>query len=190
MLVEVEVQSLGMDRTTRSPVVVLREREGGRVLPIWIGAVEASAIAMHLAGATFPRPLTHDLLVHVLDATATSLVRVEIPRMVGGTYHAALILQRGSDTVRVDARPSDSIAIAIRAGADIFAADELLRLVALEVDDSEELPADGEAGAAGGEGPTAERSPGPGGGPRPMSPEELADYLRKLDPEDFGRFTP
>lgn len=175
MLVEVKVQSLGLDRTARSPVVVLRERAGERVLPIWIGAVEASAIAMHLAGASFPRPLTHDLVVRVLEAAATPLLRVEIPEMVEGTYHAALVLRQGNGTVRVDARPSDSIAIALRTGATILAADELLRHIVFEVDEGEEI--------------------GPGDGPEstfpgPLSPEDLADYLRKLDPEDFGRFTP
>lgn len=176
MLVEVEVQSLGLDRSTRSPVVVLRERGGERVLAIWIGAVEASAIAMHLAGATFPRPLTHDLVVDIIEATSATLQRVEIPEVVEGTYHAVLVLRRGSDTVRVDARPSDSIAVALRAGAAIVAADDLLSAVAFEVDEGESIAPEAP--------PQADRVPAP------LTPEELAEYLRKLDPEDFGRFTP
>ncbi|MEK9501208.1 bifunctional nuclease family protein [Gaopeijia maritima] len=182
MLVEVEVQSLGMDRTTRSPVVVLRERGGDRVLPIWIGAAEASAIAMHLAGVDFPRPLTHDLVRSILTALDTTLLRVEVPRVDEGTYHASLVLRRGTDAVRVDARPSDSIAIAIRTGSTIVVADDLLRHMDLQVDEGEgtltspevvqEVDLSGDAASS------------------PLTAQDLADYLRKLDPEDFGRFTP
>lgn len=183
MLVEVEVQSLGMDRTTRSPVVVLRERGGDRVLPIWIGAAEASAIAMHMAGVDFPRPLTHDLIATILTTVGTSLVRVEVPHVDEGTYHAVLVLRRGSDTVRVDARPSDSIAVAIRTGSTIVVSDDLLRRMELQVDEGEDALS-----------PSPEvvqevDLSGDSGSP-PLSSQDLADYLKKLDPEDFGRFTP
>lgn len=183
MLIEVEVQSLGLDRTTRSPVVILREVDGERVLPIWIGPAEASAIAMRMAKVDFPRPLTHDLIVRILGGLEVELRRVEIPRVENGTYHAALVLARGEETVSIDARPSDSIAIALRTRATILAADDLLRRMDLELDESEsqapsapdvvdEVDISGRSGAS------------------PLSAEDLADYLRKLDPEDFGRFTP
>lgn len=183
MLIEVEVQSLGLDRTTRSPVVILRERDGDRVLPIWIGPAEASAIAMRMANVDFPRPLTHDLIVAILAGLDVRLRRVEIPRVEDGTYHASLILARGGDTVSIDARPSDSIAIALRARATILADDELLRHMDLDLDESE----------AGGPPPpdvVDEVDVSGRGGGSPLSAEDLADYLRKLDPEDFGRFTP
>lgn len=183
MLVEVEVQSLGMDRSTRSPVVVLREKDGDRVLPIWIGAAEASAIAMHMARVDFPRPLTHDLIASILAGVSVELARVEIPRVDDGTYHAELVLRRGTDTVEIDARPSDSIAIALRTRSPIFAADDLLRRMDLEVDESEsEVPPPPDLI----EEVDVSREPGA----QPMSAEELEAYLRRLDPEDFGRFTP
>lgn len=183
MLVEVEVQNLGMDRATRSPVVVLGERGGDRVLPIWIGAAEASAIAMHLAGVDFPRPLTHDLAVSLIEGLGAALVRVEIPEVDDGTYHATLVLQRGKDRIRVDARPSDSIAIAIRARATVVVADDLLRQMTLEIDEAESaIPSAPQAGDdTSGSEPSDSAS---------MSAQELAEHLRRLDPEDFGRFTP
>lgn len=182
MLVEVEVQSLGLDRSTRSPVVILREKGGERVLPIWIGPAEASAIAMHMAQVEFPRPLTHDLIAAMLQGLDVTLQRVEIPRVEEGTYHAQLVLQRGGASVTLDARPSDSIAIALRTRSTILAADVLLRDVDLELDEDEAAPAHPDV---------VEEVDLPEGseGPR-MSAEELESYLRKLDPEDFGRFTP
>ena len=186
MLIEVEVQSLGLDRTTRSPVVILRERGGDRVLPIWIGPAEASAIAMRMANVDFPRPLTHDLIVAVLGGLDAELRRVEIPRVQNGTYHAALILARGDETVSIDARPSDSIAVALRTRATILADDALLRTMDLELDESESQASQPPAGPDLIE--EVDISGTSGGAP--LSKEDLADYLRKLDPEDFGRFTP
>lgn len=181
MLVEVEVQSLGLDRASRSPVVVLRERGGARVLPMWIGPAEASAIAMHMAQMSFPRPLTHDLLVSLIDALDTDVARIEIHKVESGVYHAVLILHADDRILEVDARPSDSIAIALRTGATIVVADELLRSLDLDLDESEVPPSPDlveEIDLSGEEG-------------TPLStPEDLEAYLRKLDPEDFGRFTP
>ncbi len=180
MLVEVEVQSLGLDRASRSPVVVLRERDGVRVLPIWIGPAEASAIAMHMAGMSFPRPLTHDLAVSLVEVLGARVDRMEIGRVEAGVYHAVLVLKVLDQVLKVDARPSDSIAIVLRAQATIVVADELLRQMDLQLDESdapaspdliEEVDFIGDQGGL-------------------SSPEDLAAYLRKLDPEDFGRFTP
>jgi bifunctional DNase/RNase len=183
VLVEVEVQSLGLDRSTKSPVVILREIGGDRVLPIWIGPAEASAIAMHMAKVDFPRPLTHDLIVSVVKGLDARVRRVEIPQVVDGTYHAALVLERDDGTVAVDARPSDSIAIALRTRATIVVSDDLLRRIDLDVDENETAP---DASADW----TAEIDVSKRSDDAPLNPSELADYLRKLDPEDFGRFTP
>jgi bifunctional DNase/RNase len=185
MLVEVEVQSLGLDRSTRSPVVILRETAGDRVLPIWIGPAEASAIAMHMAKVDFPRPLTHDLIVALVKGLDAVVRRVEIPRVHDGTYHASLVLERIDGTVEVDARPSDSIAIALRTRATIVVADDLLRDIDLDVDENENVADPGTAAGWTEEVDVSQRSDD-----APLSPDELADYLRKLDPEDFGRFTP
>jgi uncharacterized protein len=198
VLVEVKVQSLGLDRSSNTPVVVLRELAGERVLPIWIGPGEASAIAMQLAEMTFGRPLTHDLLVSVLRGLGGTLRKVVITRVEENTYFAELQIHRDGEVVRVDARPSDSIAVALRTRARIFADDELLELMQLEIADEEAAPPPGPAPSGSSPLPGVTGGPGAGSTPREgggsisegMTPEELEAYLRKLDPEDFGRFTP
>ncbi len=180
MLVEVKVQSLGLDRASNTPVLILQEVSGERVLPIWIGPGEASAIAMQLADMKFSRPLTHDLLVSVLAGMGGNLDRVVITRVADSTYYAELVIHRTGDVISVDARPSDSIAVALRTDARIFAEDELLEIASIEiVDQTEEHPQ-----------PEAEASGGREEGPTFTNARELEEYLRRLNPEDFGRFTP
>ena len=175
MLVEVSVQSLGLDRTNNTPVVILKERNGDRVLPIWIGAGEASSIAMQLADWAFSRPLTHDLLVSVIKDLGGVLDRVVISRVVENTYFAELVIHRGAEVISLDARPSDSIAVALRTKSTIFAEDSLLEEVSVEVSEDESVSYNPQA-----ENPLEIEA----------SSESLKEYLRKLNPEDFGRFTP
>jgi len=188
VLVEVRVKSLGLDRASNTPVVILEEMDGERVLPIWIGPGEASAIAMHLADMKFSRPLTHDLILDVLKGMGGRLSRVVITRVADSTYYAELVIQRSGGTVSVDARPSDSIAVALRTDARIFANDALLERASIEISEEEvspappkpampQHPAQGKAGGLKSEQPI-------------MSAEELKEHLRRLNPEDFGRFTP
>jgi len=177
-MVEVKVQSLGLDRTSNTPVVILQEKDGTRVLPIWIGPGEASAIAMELAGMKFSRPLTHDLFASVILGFGGSLQRVVITKVVENTYYAELIIQKGTEMISIDARPSDSIAIALRMDASIYTSDELLEHTSVEIADATGNPA-----AFGGEAGAEERSGG-------LSAEELREYLRRMNPEDFGRFNP
>ncbi len=174
---QVKVASLGLDKASNTPVVILKELEGDRVLPIWIGPSEASAIAMELAGMKFSRPLTHDLFTAMLQGLGTELQRVLITKVVDNTYHAELILRRDGEVVSIDARPSDSIAIALRAKAPIYAHDDLLEQASIEIQSSDIEPAEGE------ELPSREE-------PRGMDPEQLKEYLKNLNPEDFGRFNP
>ncbi len=179
-MIEVKVQSLGLDRTSNTPVVILQEKDGSRVLPIWIGPGEASAIAMELAGMKFSRPLTHDLFASVIRGMGGVLMRVMITRVVENTYYAELIVQRGGEVISIDARPSDSIAIALRMEAAIFTTEELLENTAIEIADATGGPEDfvSEGGAEGEE--------NVGG----LSPDELREYLKRMNPEDFGRFNP
>lgn len=177
-MVEVKVQSLGLDRTSNTPVVILQERDGSRVLPIWIGPGEASAIAMELAGMKFSRPLTHDLFASVILGFGGALKRVMITRVVENTYYAELIIQRGSELITIDARPSDSIAIALRMNATIYTTDDLLEHTSVEIS---------EAGDPTSIIPEAETGEQAQGG---LSPDELRDYLKRMNPEDFGRFNP
>jgi bifunctional DNase/RNase len=175
---QVKVTSLGLDKASNTPVVILQEMEGDRVLPIWIGPGEASAIAMELAGMRFSRPLTHDLFTALLQGLNTELQRVLITKVVDNTYHAELILRRDGDMVSIDARPSDSIAIALRAKAPIYAHDDLLEEASIEVQHSEIEP---------GQIPDALTESEETGG---MNAEQLKEYLKRMNPEDFGRFKP
>jgi uncharacterized protein len=177
LLIEVKVQSLGLDRSNNNPVVILQEDEGERILPIWIGPGEASAIAMQLADWSFSRPLTHDLLVSVLSGLGGSLERVIITRVVDNTYFAELIIQRNGDLISVDARPSDSIAVALRLKSRIFVEETLLEQATVEIAEDESVPLDAED-----TGPASAKPEG--------TPEDLKEYLKKLNPEDFGRFMP
>jgi uncharacterized protein len=177
VLVEVKVQSLGLDRASNTPVVILQEVEGERVLPIWIGPGEASAIAMQLADMSFSRPLTHDLLISVVMGMGGGLDRVVITRVADSTYYAELVVHRGDEVITLDARPSDSIAVALRADARIFANDELLETASIEISEGEAAE-DPQESAAGDEGAPF------------LDAEDLKEYLKRLNPEDFGRFSP
>ena len=119
-MIEVTVAHLGLDRSTNTPVVILREKEGARVLPIWIGPAEASAIAMELQGMKAQRPLTHDLLKQVIIGLGGDLRRVVISAVKENTYFAELLIRRDEHVFQVDARPSDSIALALRLGAGLL----------------------------------------------------------------------
>ena len=178
-MIEVKVQSLGLDRTSNTPVVILQELDGTRVLPIWIGPGEASAIAMELAGMKFSRPLTHDLFASMIRGLGGMLMRVLITKVIENTYYAELIIQRGSEVISVDARPSDSIAIALRMEARIFTTEELLENTSIEIADGTTSPEDFVT-------ETGEAEESSGG----LSPDELREHLKNMNPEDFGRFNP
>jgi uncharacterized protein len=178
VLVEVKVQSLGLDRASNTPVVILQEVDGERVLPIWIGPGEASAIAMQLADMTFSRPLTHDLLMSVVTGMGGDLDRVVITRVTDSTYYAELVVHRGEEVITLDARPSDSIAVALRSEARIFANDELLETASIEISEGESVDEGAQEAAAG-----EEEAPF-------LDAEDLKEYLKRLNPEDFGRFSP
>jgi bifunctional DNase/RNase len=179
-VIELEVASLGLDKASNTPVVILREVGGDRLLPIWIGPGEASAIAMELAGIKFSRPLTHDLLNTVVRSLGSELVRVLITRVVDNTYYACLMLQRNGETITIDSRPSDSVALALRASAPIFADVDLLDRATVEVEGATLEPGFAGASTGGFDAETDDEVP----------PEKLRDYLKRLDPEDFGRFVP
>lgn len=179
-MVEVTVEKLGLDSTTNSYVVILREKGGHRLLPIWIGQPEAESIAMEINGVRPPRPLTHDLCKRLITGLGGALRRVQITRVKENTYFAELHIQRGEETIQVDARPSDSIAVALRLEAPIFAQDGLLTAISVEENEEE-----------GSETLQFEK-PAEGGGPDEprMTGEELKEYLERMRPEDFGKFNP
>lgn len=132
---EVDVIGVRVEMPSNQPIVLLREVSGDRYLPIWIGAVEATAIAFAQQGVVPPRPLTHDLIKDLLAATGNDLREVRITEMKDGIFYAVLVFDSG---VEVSARPSDSIALALRTGAKIVCADDVLAEAGLAVPDEQE----------------------------------------------------
>ena len=174
-MVEVTVTRLGLDSSTNSFVVILQERDGARLLPILIGRPEAEAIAAHLQSIKRERPLTHDLAKNLILGLGANVRRVTITRVEDRTYFAEIQLAKGAELLAVDARPSDSIAIALRCGAPIFAADDLLL-----------TPSEAEGEPVG-----EQEEPLPPDRPSDeLSAEALQRHLATLRPEDFGKFRP
>lgn len=177
-MVEVNVARLGLDGSTNTYVVILRESGGDRVLPIWIGQAEAESILLEMNHVKKERPLTHDLCKSLILGLGGSLQRIQITKVRKGTYYAEMHIARDTESYRIDARPSDSIAIALRAPAPIFVDDALLALpgeASQEDDDDDETPVVPESA--------------PVQSTEDMTAEQLKQYLSGLRPEDFGKFS-
>jgi hypothetical protein len=158
MQVEMAIKGLMVDPITNMPIVLLHDREGARVLPIWIGVFEANAIALQIENQATPRPMTHDLLRNVITDLKAAVDRVVVTELKDNTFYAAIYLRVGEDLVAVDARPSDAIALALRAKAPIFVEDAVLE------------------GAK-----TLDT-------PEPADTEQLQRWLESLDPDDLGKY--
>jgi bifunctional DNase/RNase len=165
-----------MDPGTQTYVVVLQEKGGPRLLPIWIGQPEAESIVMQMHNMKRARPLTHDLCRTLISGLGATLRRVQITRVESNTYYGELHLERDGALLNIDSRPSDAIAIALRLDAPIFAAESLL---VLADDEEEEQGADTFTAPAG---------PASGGESSELSAEQLKEHLEHLRPEDFGKF--
>jgi bifunctional DNase/RNase len=148
-LVEMVVESVRVHMLSSRHVVILKDTIRDRYLPIWIGPWEASAIAMKLQGLTPERPLTHDLFASTLDELGVRIDRVVIGTLAEETFHARLFLEQAGNLVEVDSRPSDALALAVRAGVRIFAAEAVLDQAGLGADGDlgDEAEGDAEAGA-------------------------------------------
>lgn len=152
-----------MEMPANNPVVLLKESDGDRVIPIWVGAVEATAIAYAQQGVVPPRPLTHDLMRDVLRAVGADLAEVRITGLEEGVFYASLVFASG---VEVSARPSDAIALALRLDVPIFGSDAVLDEAGIELPDEDEEPdAMGDPESA---------------------VEEFRAFLEQVSPEDFG----
>ena len=125
--VPMEIRGLMMDPTSNVPIVILRNEESARFLPIWIGVAEANAIALKLEGVDLPRPMTHDLAIGLIQGLGGTILRVVITDLVDGTFFARIVLQSdGGEEREVDSRPSDAMALALRAGVEILVAEIVL----------------------------------------------------------------
>ena len=137
--VAMEVVGVRVELPTNTPILLLRERDGTRYLPIWIGTPEATAIALALEGIETSRPLTHDLIKTLLDALGADIERVDVTSLDEGTFYAELVIEAEGEELTISSRPSDAIALATRSGAPVFAARELLDEAGIEIhDDNEE----------------------------------------------------
>jgi len=144
-LVEMVVESVRVHMLSSQHVVILKESERDRYLPIWIGTDVANAIAMRLQGLSAERPLTHDLLVSILGSLGSSISRVVVTHVTDGTFHARLYLETPSgDETEVDSRTSDAIAVAVRTGSPIYADERVLDEAGVEPDSTEEQSAEEE----------------------------------------------
>jgi bifunctional DNase/RNase len=157
-VLDLEVVGVRVEMPSNNPIVLLRERDGGRYLPIWVGAVEATAIAYAQQGIVPPRPLTHDLLRDILAALGVTLQEVRITALEDGVFYAVLAF---SDGTEVSARPSDAIALALRVDAPIRGADEVLDAAGIDIPDDEPAPAEDQV-------------------------EKFREFLDQVSPEDFG----
>ncbi len=175
-MVQVVVSRLGLDSSTNTYVVILQERGGSRELPIWIGQPEAEAIVMQMNNVKRERPFTHDLCKSLILGLGATLRRVHITRVQQRTYFAELHLAGVNGEVQIDARPSDSIAVALRLQAPIFADESLLGA------STAESGSDDESGYTS---PPANARLDPGD---TLDADQLKAYLENLRPEDFGKF--
>lgn len=168
-MIEMTLVGVRVELPTNQPIVLLRESDGERFLPIWIGGVEAQAIAFALQGTVTPRPLTHDLMRDILEGLGTVVTRVVICDLRDGTFYADLVLDNAGSEVTVSARPSDAIALAVRIGAPLFAAEDVLDEASILIDEE-----DAEAGAKEDGEEDAE-----------AVVEEFREFLEDINPEDF-----
>src|SRR5437868_13932120 len=134
---EMQIYGVSFDLVGKQPIVLLKTAEGNKFLPIWIGHPEAAAILMKLQSASTPRPMTHDLVTDMLDQLGAQVIRITVTELRENTFYAQITVQQDGSEVEIDSRPSDAIALAIRADAPIFAADEVIEESAIEVEGDE-----------------------------------------------------
>jgi bifunctional DNase/RNase len=156
-MIELSLVGVRVELPSNQPIVLLKEAEGDRYLPIWIGAVEATAIAFALQGVQTPRPMTHDLMRDIMQETQIQVERILISELVDSTFFAVIRMSMDGRTAEVSSRPSDAIALAVRIDAPIFASEEVLDQAGIELRDEEETEV-----------------------------EKFREFLDQVNPEDFA----
>ncbi len=156
---EMQIYGVSFDMVGKQPIVLLKTVDDNRFLPIWIGHPEAAAILMKLQGADTPRPMTHDLIVEILDQVESKCERISITELRDNTFYASITLSTNGSEVEIDSRPSDALAMAVRLGVPIFVAEEVIDESSIEFDQGEE---DNE-----------------------QVVEKFKDFLDDISPEDF-----
>ena len=179
-MIEMTIDSIRVSLMNYQRVVILKEKGAGRYLPIWIGAAEADAIAVKLQGATLPRPLTHDLLCLVIDSLGATVDSIIVNDLKSDTFFAKIILNVDGGQVEIDSRPSDALALAVRAGVPIFVDEAVLDKAGIVLDE--------ETGK-----PVLEETEEAGGKDKKVSEEEMKklsafyDFINTLDLDDFDK---
>ncbi len=159
MQIEMAIKGLMVDPITNMPIIILRDTDGQRVLPIWVGIFEANAIALQMENISTPRPMTHDLLRNVIRDLSGTVTKVVVSDLRDNTFYALIYVQTPTDVVAIDARPSDAIALALRSHAPIFVEDTVIDN-AKGVDFSTEK----------------------------ADSDRLQKWLESLDPEELGKY--
>jgi bifunctional DNase/RNase len=159
MQIEMTIKGLMVDPITNMPIIILRDKDGQRVLPIWVGVFEANAIALQIENVTTPRPMTHDLLKNVIHDLRGRIEKIVVSDLKENTFYALIYLTVGGEMMAVDARPSDAIALALRARAPIFVEERVID----HARTSDLTPDKGET-------------------------ERLQKWLESLDPDDMGKY--
>jgi bifunctional DNase/RNase len=159
MQIEMTIKGLMVDPITNMPIIILRDKDGQRVLPIWVGVFEANAIALQMENVTTPRPMTHDLLKNVISDLKADIQKIVVSDLKENTFYALIYLLVNGEPVAIDARPSDAIALALRARAPIFVEDAV-------IDHAKTIDF----------------------APDKENAERLQKWLEGLDPESMGRY--
>lgn len=160
-MLQMIVKGLTLDPLTKMPIIILKDLEDRKALPIWVGIFEANAIALEMEKVKTPRPMTHDLIRNILDGLKASISRVVINDLKDNTFYAVIYLNINNAVVEIDSRPSDAIAVALRAKAPIFVTQKVIE-EAKSIDLKEESA-------------------------MPDEPEKVKEWLENLKPEDFGK---
>jgi uncharacterized protein len=156
-MIEMSLVGVRVELPTNQPIVLLKEQDGERFLPIWIGPVEATAIAFGLQGVVTQRPMTHDLLKNVLEEIGIRVDRIVITELKDGTFYSMIQLHSNGTAYEVSSRPSDAIALAVRVNVPIFAAEDVLTEASIVIRDDEE-----------------------------QEVEKFREFLEQVNPEDFA----
>ena len=183
-MMELVIDSIRVSLLNRQRVVILKQKDTDRYLPIWIGPPEADAIAVRLQEVSVPRPLTHDLLHNSIKALGGEIDRIVISSMENDTYFATIVVRKGDEIIDIDARPSDALALAVRAGVQIFAAPEVMEKCGVRLDRESGFAIVGEDGP-----PEGHSHGGEAGGPVGEEEREklsaFADFIESLDLGDL-----
>lgn len=139
---EMVIYGVSFDMVGKQPIVLLKTADGNKFLPIWIGHPEAAAILMKLQGAATPRPMTHDLVTEMLSQLEAKVVRIAVTELRENTFYALITVSVNGSEIEVDSRPSDAIALAVRSGAPIFAAEDVIEESAIEFEHEEDINED------------------------------------------------